>query len=64
MFRKIAAVAVLFASMFAAVRTDAVGYTAAQRAAIRARPITERPDRPGHFYGNTIRALNRLGIVR
>ncbi|MGC3966709.1 MAG: hypothetical protein QM775_04870 [Pirellulales bacterium] len=36
-------------------------YTPAQRAAIRAMPITQRPYRPGHVYGNTVRALNRIG---
>lgn len=35
-------------------------YTAAQRAAIRSMPITQRPYRPGHVYGNTVRALNRI----
>jgi len=35
-------------------------YTPAQRAAIRATPITQRPYRPGHFYGNTVRTLNRV----
>jgi hypothetical protein len=30
-------------------------YTAAQRAKIRATPILERPSRPLHFYGNTVR---------
>ena len=24
-------------------------------------PITQRPNRPGHFYGNTVRFLYRLG---
>ena len=26
--------------------------------AIRQMPLLERPNRPGHFYGNTVRALN------
>jgi len=38
---------------------QASAYTPAQRATIRAMPITERPNRPGHFYGNTVRFLNR-----
>lgn len=25
------------------------------RSEIRQRPITQRPSRPGHFYGNTVR---------
>lgn len=39
---------------------QASAYTPAQRATIRAMPITERPYRPGHFYGNTVRFLNRV----
>jgi hypothetical protein len=30
----------------------------AQRQAIRQTPILERPNRVGHFYGNTVRRLN------
>ena len=30
-------------------------YSAQRRAEIRAMPILERPSRPGHFYGNTVR---------
>lgn len=29
--------------------------TAISRNEIRSMPITERPNRPGHFYGNTVR---------
>lgn len=29
------------------------------RAEIRSLPITERPDRPGHFYGNAVRRRHR-----
>ncbi|MCA9267400.1 MAG: hypothetical protein KDA41_02970 [Planctomycetales bacterium] len=28
---------------------------------IRQQPLLERPDRPGHFVGNTIRRVNRHG---
>lgn len=28
------------------------------RESIREMPILERPNRPGHFYGNTVRRLN------
>jgi hypothetical protein len=28
---------------------------------IRQQPILERPDRPGHFYGNTVRRMHRRG---
>lgn len=31
---------------------------AAEREAIRQLPILQRPSRPGHFYGNTVRRLN------
>jgi len=31
---------------------------AAQREAIRQTPILERRNRPGHFYGNTVRRLH------
>lgn len=30
------------------------------RAAIRSMPITTRPMRPGHFYGNTVRRIHHL----
>jgi hypothetical protein len=54
------ALAVLtFGSM--AAQPVSAAYSAAERAAIRSMPITQRPDRPGHFYGNTVRALNRIG---
>ena len=32
---------------------------AAQREAIRQMPLLTRPDRPGHFYGNTVRRVHR-----
>jgi hypothetical protein len=28
------------------------------RQAIRSTPLLERPNRPGHFYGNTVRRVN------
>ena len=31
---------------------------ATRREAIRSMPLLERPNRPGHFYGNTVRWLN------
>ena len=64
MVRKLALFAALVSPLFAAVQVEAAGYAASQRATIRSMPITQRPNRPGHFYGNTIRALNRIGIVR
>jgi hypothetical protein len=39
-----------------------MAYTQSQRAAIRKMPITARPYRPGHVYGNTVRMLNRVGL--
>jgi hypothetical protein len=32
--------------------------TTLSRQEIRQMPITERPSRPGHFYGNTVRRLH------
>jgi hypothetical protein len=36
-------------------------HTAAERDAIRHMPLEKRPNRFGHFYGNTVRRLNKLG---
>lgn len=35
---------------------------AAHRQAIRRLPIQMRPDRPGHFYGNTVRRIQRQRV--
>lgn len=35
---------------------------AAEREAIRQTPILQRPSRPGHFYGNTVRRIHRRRI--
>ena len=47
-------------------QTQATGNTAAtvrmtptSPETIRQMPLLERPDRPGHFYGNTVRRINR-----
>jgi hypothetical protein len=64
MFRKIALASTLVLPLVAAVQADAIGYTAADRAAIRSMPITQRPNRPGHFYGRTVRTLHKLGVVK
>ncbi|MGO8751302.1 MAG: hypothetical protein ACLQNE_35590 [Thermoguttaceae bacterium] len=37
---------------------------AAQRQEIRQTPLLERPNRPGHFYGNTVRRLRNLQFGR
>jgi hypothetical protein len=59
----IARIVVLAALVFAGIAGEASAvYTPAQRTAIRSMPITQRPYRPGHVYGNTVRALNRIGI--
>lgn len=36
-------------------------YTATEREVIRSMPIEKRPNRVGHFYGNTVRRLNKYG---
>ncbi len=42
--------------------SPASAVTATTRAAIKSMPITERPSRAGHFYGNTVRRVhNRRG---
>jgi hypothetical protein len=33
--------------------------TPATKTSIRSMPITERPSRPGHFYGNTVRRVHQ-----
>ncbi|HTU23845.1 MAG TPA: hypothetical protein VMF30_00520 [Pirellulales bacterium] len=42
-----------------AVSTPAEAATNMDRATIRSMPITTRPSRPGHFYGNTVRRINQ-----
>ena len=34
------------------------------RQEIRQTPLLERPNRPGHFYGNTVRRLHKLQVGR
>lgn len=34
------------------------------RSAIRAMPLLERPNRPGHFYGNTVRRIHHRRMRR
>jgi len=50
-------------------RADASGRAennpnAAYRQAVRQTPILERPSRPGHLYGNTVRRLNGVRSTR
>ena len=35
--------------------------TGPQRQAIKSTPILYRPNRPGHFYGNTVRRIHYRG---
>ncbi|TWT32662.1 hypothetical protein [Blastopirellula retiformator] len=37
---------------------DVIVTTEAQRDAIRSQPLLHRPNRPGHFYGNTVRRVH------
>lgn len=39
-------------------RPVVTGVTAQDRESIRQTPLLERPNRPGHFYGNTVRWLH------
>jgi hypothetical protein len=64
MLRKIAFVAALILPLVASLQVEAAGYTAVERSAIRSMPIQQRPNRPGHFYGNSVRTLHRLGVIR
>jgi hypothetical protein len=41
----------------------ALGARAAQRRAIKSRHILDRPNRPGHIYGNTVRRRYYSGKV-
>ena len=54
MLNRIVIALLLATGLFAAVET-AEARTANERAAIRQMPINSRPNRPGHFYGNTVR---------
>ena len=38
--------------------------TPAQRAALQSTPIVSRPNRPGHFYGNTVRRIHQRRMGR
>jgi hypothetical protein len=38
--------------------------TGAQREEIKSTPILNRPNRPGHFYGNTVRRRHHRGAVK
>lgn len=54
--------ALLLTSLFSLIPSapaSAYDRTTLTRTEIRAMPIQERPSRPGHFYGNTVRRMNR-----
>ena len=53
-------VTVLTGVSFVMPETPASAYTSAQRAAIRSMPLEQRPNRPGHVYGNTVRRINKI----
>ncbi|MBN2218285.1 MAG: hypothetical protein JW719_12995 [Pirellulales bacterium] len=51
----------------AATRTNnyrTANYTLLSPEQIRQMPLLERPNRPGHFYGNTVRWLNSRRVAR
>jgi hypothetical protein len=53
---------ILTAAILGGLSVDsASAYSPSERAAIRAMPITQRPYRVGHVYGNTVRFFNRIG---
>ncbi len=60
MFARIVMLAAVVLSLVA-VEDASASYNTYQRAAIRSMPITARPYRPGHVYGNAVRVLNRIG---
>ena len=43
---------------------DSLAVNAATRQTIKSMPILERPNRFGHFYGNTVRRANERGQQR
>ena len=47
--------AILVAAQFVVPWTVLAKQTTLTRQEIRDKPILERPSRPGHFYGNTVR---------
>jgi hypothetical protein len=53
MIVRIALLAAFFSAPFA--ESTALAATNLSRREIRQMPITERPSRPGHFYGNAVR---------
>ncbi|HEV7279846.1 MAG TPA: hypothetical protein VGN57_06490 [Pirellulaceae bacterium] len=60
------AILIAVAAIFAAAPTEALAQqtTVVAPQDIRSLPITERPNRPGHIYGNTVRFFHRMGRGR
>jgi Ni,Fe-hydrogenase I small subunit len=45
-------------------RPVVVNATPQERKAIEQMPLLERPNRPGHFYGNTVRRIHDRRVQR
>jgi len=58
MIRNLAIAAVTIGACGIGSLAAAQDYQYLTRQQIRAMPILERPSRPGHFYGNTVRRMN------
>lgn len=56
--RNVVLALLVVAPAFAAAGAGARETTTLTRKDIRQIPILERPNRPGHFYGNTVRRMN------
>jgi hypothetical protein len=59
-----AAAGLAFTARNDASSANSVAVNAATRQAIKSMPILERPNRVGHFYGNTVRRANERGPQR
>ncbi|HEX4149467.1 MAG TPA: hypothetical protein VHY20_10780 [Pirellulales bacterium] len=59
MFNRLVIGLLLVGGLLGAVES-AQAATASERAAIRSMPITARPNRPGHVYGNSVRRIHRI----
>jgi hypothetical protein len=60
------AVLIAVVAIFASAPTSAFGRnpTNLSPQQIKSMPITERPNRPGHVYGNTVRFFHHIGRGR
>lgn len=65
MFRNLLLIGVVVTSFsFTAAAPVQAASTSLSRAEIRSMPIDNRPNRPGHFYGNTVRRRHHHGHSR